>query len=410
VAILPSSLSQPEIESLRSYVLSGNPTLILEDPLPVFNPGLSPILPPGAGANPFQQRQQPQKEKGEIATLYDAMGLNFNTGLVIWDNYNPHPDLGQMQPEIVFVGRGNQSGESFNDSNNVSIGLQEVVALYSGALYKGMESPFQFTPLVKTGHVTGAHQWQNVVQRSFFGMQINRNPRRQPTGESYVISAEVSGDAPASADGSLPPRKLKTIVVADIDLISDQFFNLRTQGLENISFDNVTFVLNSIDYLVQDQSFIAMRTKRVKHRTLSRVEAQTRSFIEKRLGEEKEAETAAQSALAQAQERLNQNVAAVRDRADLDEQTKQIMVQNLQEVENRRFEVTRSTIEEQRDARVSKAKEDASAAVVAIQNRIKAFAVLIPPIPVLILGIMTFVKRRKRELEGAAASRRLRSK
>ena len=54
-------------------------------------------------------------------------------------------------------------------------------------------------------------------------------------------------------------------------------------------------------------------------------------------------------------------------------------------------------------------KERMEAQIRAIQSGIKLTAVILPPIPVLVIGIIIFIRRRRREAEGAAAARRLRS-
>jgi ABC-2 type transport system permease protein len=409
LVILPSALSQEEMNNLRTYILAGNPTIIFEDPLPMVNPALSPSLPSDAQSNPFQQQQQQPKPKGDITRFMKAIGVNFNQTQIVWDTYNPHPGLGQLPPEIIFIGEGNRSSEPFNTNFKGTSGLQEVVSLYSGYLQSAAGNPFKFEPLLRTGRVTGILSWSSLIQRSFFGMSMSRNPRRQQTGESYVIAARAYGDALADSSVSPAPRRLNAIVVADIDMVSEQFFKLRERGIENFNFDNVTFVLNCMDMLAGDSSFIDLRKKRVRHRTLESVEARTRGFVEKRLTDEKDAEERAATALADAQARLNAKVEEVRDRTDLDVQTKQIMVQNLQEVENRRFEVTKALIESDKGAAIARSKEATEESILAIQSRIRTLAVMLPPIPVFMAGVLIFVRRRNREREGAAAARRLRS-
>ena len=197
-------------------------------------------------------------------------------------------------------------------------------------------------------------------------------------------------------------------MIADLDFISEQFFQIRETAPANLNFDNVTFFLNAMDSLIEDDSFIALRSRRARHRTLERVEAQTAEFVEQRTLDEQQAETDAEQALTDAQNRLNERVAEVQNRDDIDAQAKQIMARNLEEVENRRLQVLSANIQTEKETQIRASLERMETQIRAIQSRIKTFAILLPPIPVLAFGVMIFVRRQRREREGAAAARRLR--
>jgi ABC-2 type transport system permease protein len=404
---LPSSLSQEEMDNLQEYIATGVPTLLLLDPLPVFDIGLSPSEEAGANVNPFMRNRGPQpKPKGSINAFLGALGIQWNKAQVVWDAYNPHPSLSALQPEVVFIGRGNQNPQSFNDEFAASSGLQELVFLFAGTLMPGPDSPQAFQPIVNTSVRSGTMPYGQLVNRSFFGVGLGQ--ARQPhvaTANDYTVAARVLATDTTASDTT----RVNVIAIADLDFIGDQFFEIRKRGIENFNFDNVSFFLNCMDLLVGDESFIDLRKRRVQHRTLTTVEARTRAFSEQRAAEEQEARMEAQQALADAQRRLDQRVAEVRNRTDIDAQAKEIMTRNLQEVEQRRFEAVKASIEAERDARIQAAQEVMESQVRAIQGNIKTLAGLLPPIPVFAMGIVIFVRRRRREREGAAAARRLKN-
>jgi ABC-2 type transport system permease protein len=430
---LPSSLPQKDMDALRDVIESGVPTLLLVDPLPIVNLSLAPSERAGAQMNPFMRQQAaPPEPKGNVQGFLAGLGVRWDSAAVVWDTYNPHPDLAHLPPEVVFLGAGNENPEAFNAQDAASSGLQELVLLYPGHLDEAAGSERSFIPLVASGFASAVFPYPQLVQRSFFGAQLNQNLRHQPDDQAYVLAARVTGptaddeqpdpepeedaedEGPASTDEEGvaedgAPTKFDLIVIADLDFISEQFFQIRAAGPANLSFDNVSFFLNAMDVLLGDDSFIALRNRRVRHRTLERVEAQTQRFIEQRADDEKTAEDEAEQALEDAQKRLDEKVEAVRRRRDLDAQAKQIMARNLQEVENRRLETLKRNIEVDREAKIARAKETVEAQIRTIQSTIRTIAVLLPPIPVFVMGVVIFLRRYRREKEGASAARRLRA-
>jgi ABC-2 type transport system permease protein len=282
-----------------------------------------------------------------------------------------------------------------------------MVLLFPGAVTPVANSGYTFEPIVRSGRVSGSLSYAQYVQRSFFGSQLTvGNQPHFANASDYPMAARIYGES-AVADTTATAKKLDVIVVADVDFISDQFFQIRNSGIENLNFDNISFFLNCIDLLAGDNSFVELRKRRVRHRTLATVESRVRAYSERRAQEQQQAESEAQAALNDAQRRLNEKVAEVQQRSDLDSQTKQIMARNLQEVENRRFETLKANINAERDTKIQRSKEDMESQIRAIHSNIKTLAGLGPPIPVFVLGIIVFMRRRKREREGAAAAHRL---
>ena len=692
---LPSSLQTDEQGFVADYIRSGKPALILVDPLPAVNPTLSPSEWVGDG-NPFtyppgQPRPGP---RGNVREWIRNLGVDWEPTRIVWDAYNPHPELAHMPEDVVFLGAGNENPATFDAGDPMTARLQELVLLFPGSLQAVEDPRFEFQPLLRSGMVSGANGYFSLVRGTPFGPQVNPSPPRRQDDDDYIVAARirsVGGDAadaaaaepepeagaaaspeaaeadaeaaapvagaepaaepesdteappesdeaaegasevepgtpeaaaeapapeaaaeeipegteapvdeaepggpretepgesaastgaagaeaaesepaaspeapaeastaataessagqtaessasqtaestesaespepdpepveaPAEAQGPGPesvetpaeaqappvaespapeseeeqtaepagaadtvelekeqtaglagaadtaaragaaeltdpgaeseqaaaaePEAIDTesetadtepattdiepesdvaaegdpepdaagdidiIVVADLDFISEQFFQIREQAPGGLNFDNITFFLNAMDTLLGEDAFIDLRSRRARHRTLERVEARTAEFIEQRTADEQQAEADAEEALTEAQQRLNDRVAELQARNDIDAQTRQIMVRNLEEVENRRLEVLSANIETEKDTRIQASRENMEAQIRRIQTSIKTFAILLPPVPVVLLGIAIFVRRSRREREGAAAAHRLR--
>ncbi len=412
----PSSLTQKQIDTLTAYVREGHPTLFFMDPLPLVDPQLAPEVPrqpPGGmmGGGP------PPEPKGDLKPLLDLLGVQWPNNEIVWNPYNPHLQLADMPPEVVFIGEGGAGSEAFNPSSPITAGLQEVVLMFGGLL--GTTGKTEFTPLLRTDDRGGTLRYDESIRQGMFGMSsINPQRRHFRSGRGYTLAAIIQGkpgtEAPRSPeeaakkkDEKAPPKTapMKAIVVADLDLISEQFFEIRRRRIENFDFDNVTFVLNCVDVLAGDEGYITLRKRRPIHRTLDRLEEQTRKFVVRSQDETKAAEEAAKEQLDQAQKRLDEKVEKVRANKEMDERTKDIMLSNLQAVESRKLEVEKAAIEDEKRKKLLESKANKEEEVRGIQNQVRAVAILFPPLPALFLGIGVFLTRLNRENQGANPNR-----
>lgn len=384
IAPLPHTLAPAQLERLAAYARQGRPLLVLLDPMPAFNLELAPneIASPGitlVGASSATVRTS-------VRPLLDVLGISWQSNRIVWDEHNPHPQLRTLPKEFVFIGKG------FSQTQAVTSGLQELVALYPGEIAPRTDAKTRFAPLLETTEDSGAVRWEDLVQRTLFGVTMNQAIERRRDGKKHVIAARISG--PVNA-----------IVVADVDLMGEQFFELRRRGVEGLNFDNVTFLLNAVDQLAGDESFIALRKRRPKHRTLEAVEARTRQYDEQRLKRIEEAEAIADGRLKEAQARLDGAVREIRQRTDLDEQTKQIMIANVENVENRRLAVARQNIEDEKQRQIEASRAEMENSIRRIQNTIKLLAVALPPVPAFVVFVLVSARRLARERIGVPLDR-----
>jgi len=435
LAVQPSSLGPEQMDNFIAAIESGQKTAIFEDPMPVFNfnvPATSaPRRMPG-GMNPWMMRQQGPPPKGDISKLWRLLGIDFTTDQIIWQDYNPYPKATHFPKEFVFVDEAAGAKEPFNNDHAISSKLQHMLFPFPGAVSKLHASEFEVTPLVRTGSKTGIVRYEDLVQMTPFGPRgINPNPRKRPTNKEYFLAVHVRGKVKPAVppdQGDKPDEKsddksdkesknaapkeaaIDVVLVADIDMLSRDFFELRKRGEIpeagiHFDFDNVTFVLNVLDALAADEQFIEIRKRRPRHRTLTGIEEKTETAKREAAQAREECNKECEEGEQREQKAFDKKIQDLQKRKNIDPQQMLIEVALAQEDGRRRLEAEKEKLKRKRDQRVNKIETDLALQVRAVQDWYKFWAVVLPPIPPLLVGIAVFFTRRAREREGVARER-----
>ena len=415
----PSSLTQKQIDDLTAYVKAGHPTLLFLDPLTYFNPQLSPEVPKMPPGGPFGGGQPPEP-KGDLKPLLDALNLDWPNNEIVWNPYNPIGSMPELPPEFVFISKGSGGDEAFNPNQSAVSGLQQVVMMFGGTLRAKGANP-EFIPLLSVGDLGGTIPFSQTVQQSFMGVGgINTNRRHIPSGQGYTLAARIEGKPAAATPPADPAKKdqakaappagpeIHAIAIADLDLINEQFFEIRRRNrIDNpqLDFDNITFVLNCVDVLAGDEAYVGLRKHRPRHRTLSWLEKENQAFIKQGQDATKQAEDEARKELDDAQAKLDAAVAKVSQEKGVDERTKEVRMANLQAAESRRLEVKKVAIDDQKRLKIQDSKIAMETSIRQIQNRVRLAAIVLAPLPALILAGFVFGVRAGRENRGAKPSR-----
>ncbi|MFO0263750.1 MAG: hypothetical protein ACK53V_19140, partial [Planctomycetota bacterium] len=257
-----------------------------------------------------------------------------------------------------------------------------------------------------------------------------RESFRGSSGSNYMLAAAITGKQPVeavpAATADIKPDKQHTnvILVSDIDILADLFVQLRNFPIQNgidYHFQNMSFVQNIVDSLVGENAYGDLRNRKQKHVTLRVVEKTTEEALQEVYLEtqqiQKEAATAQEAETVKAneeigplQEEIKQlearqargeaiDVAALNYKKQILNQT-QLGLQ--QKIQNRMEELGNGVQEKIRAIEL-----DAELKIQQIQRGFKLAAVVLPPIPPLLVGLIVFTRRRLREREGISKARRL---
>lgn len=394
IAMMPSTLNQANLDRFGAYVKAGNPTLIIDDPVPWAAPGMGPEDPKGGPRNPFMSQGQPPPEpKGDIYSLMMDLNVRWPTRDVVWDTFNPHPQFSYDDKEIAFLA----SESSFNQDEAITSGLREVVTIFGGHMEPAGKPSPSVIPLLRSSDVSGVIPTSQLFSTNFLGMKQPNPSRRYVRGAGgKIMASRISGGEGAT--------QVNAVFIADLDMISSQFFQIRRQGMESMDFDNVTFVLNCVDELAGDERFVELRKRRPIHRTLTLIENEEATYNKTWIDEKDKAESRAETQLAEAQQRLDDRVRQIERRTDLDDRSKDIQIETVRSVEQRRLSVQKSEIEDEKAQAIEDAKRQRLTEETSIRVAYRV-AALVSPLPAILLGLFILMSRAARERESSDQKR-----
>ncbi len=465
LAVQPSSLNPQQMANFVAAVKLGIPTAIFEDPLPAVMRQVVGTGDPKRGG--MQQQPQPKGDIRTLWKAIGAAALG-DLGKVgdpqvdlVWQKYNPYPklDLRNIGPELVFI-RNEEPRDpedpkpAFNPENDVVKSVDEILFPYPGGVVREPDvEGITFIELVRTGDLAAGR----IPVREYMENQADPNKdlrQARASGKHYVIAAELIGKKAAQADSTEEkktetgdkddnkkdkddkskakksraiegPRPLHVVYVADIDCLDRQFVEMRANPTNELfggitfNFENVSFVLNVIDRLAGDERFLNIRTRKFSHPTLRAVELKTEQArsemddaIIKFTKKFEEESTKIDKERDDQIKKLQDEIVNLQKKAEKGEPLDYQRLRGLEDqfvIErerlNKKAERTKRDLEQGLNRERNQIELANEKEIQQIQNWFKAWALLLPPIPPLLLGLVVFARRRVREREGISKAR-----
>ncbi len=438
LAVQPSMLGPQEMDHLVDAVRAGLPTAILEDPFPVAHrpPTVGTADPkrsPGMGGMFGGGQPQP---KGDINQLWKTLGIEMGPTELVWQEYQPDRTVRiESDQQWLFIDRGNEAQDPLNSDNPITSGLNQLLFLYAGSIKQDEDTKLKFQQLAVTGSVNSG-----TIESAILRQQM-QSQRAQVMGHvrsknPYILAAQIEGDyidedalllsaeqtleeaaqenEAASADDAEADEattdkvtQIKAVVVADIDWIIPAFFMIRESGDGQVipATQNVTFILNIIDALAGDDRFIEIRKRVRQHRSLTKIDDATRSYRENANKQEDKFLEQIKEEVAEAQKTFEEEVAAVENNKTLSEAARRQRIEVVRRRAQERLQADMKSIETRRSRNLKQIEYDLEQEVRTVQGRYKKYAILIPPIPPLLVALYVFFRRRETEREGIVKER-----
>jgi len=265
--------------------------------------------------------------------------------------------------------------------------------------------------------------WLRFTQlRSERNLENARGPANEPFALATHITGPQSGQM--SDTGSQTRDYINVIYVADADILSDFFVDLRNNPIRNsieYGTQNMSFVQNVLDVMAGEETYLGIRNRRVTHVSLETIDKKYVKALDKVYEINTEAEKSFQIERSKIDQEFESRTNPLkREIESLEKKKKDNKPYDAARLERKKALLFTETREQQArkqtrtqelNIKLNEEKRQtnltAELEIQKIQQLFKLCAVVIPPVPPLILGVIVFFRRRLLEREGISKARRL---
>lgn len=247
----------------------------------------------------------------QFSHFLNHWGVTFHADTLVGDSDRAmHVQMAQMKYDYPF--QLQLGADEVNPDLSIAKSLQKINFLEAGWFESKTEKPYSFMPLITSGENSGLVK-TNLTEY-MTAQQIAE--QLKPDGGRRVLAALVKGKwkstFKSAPEGSAlgfkesADQEGAVVIVGDVDFLSDSFTVDKIQSLGQMVYkpkgDNISFLMNALEFINGHQDLIAIRSRIQVDRSLQKILEIERRSVEQFQGQD--ANLA--SRLAEIQEKLTQ--------------------------------------------------------------------------------------------------------
>jgi ABC-type uncharacterized transport system involved in gliding motility auxiliary subunit len=384
----PKEISLKLQYAVDQYILKGGNALIFVDPFCLSDTS--------EGQQRFMRPSGSSLEK-----LFRAWGISMDSSKVLADLDHPTRvrtgrNMAENNPTFISVRE-----DSFNESDVVISELESMLFPLAGAITKAEGITYEFDPMVFSGknaslvNAFTANLGASAIRRDFISAEERFNLVARVGGKfRTAFPAGPPADEESSTDSmdkgervhlENAKEKATLIVVADADMLADEFYLRRSRFLgyavSTLFNDNLNFLSNACEILTGGDDLIGLRSRGKFERPFTTVLELERRAQERWLAKEKE--------LVQKVERSNQKL---RDLEQQKDPSQKLILSPEQEAEIAKFREERRNINRE----LKEVRKNLRADIEDLGITLKGINIFLMPCLVSMAGIVFAVYRQRR--------------